>query len=525
MNNFARRVLLTVSVATLPTLAACGGGGGGDGGSSVPDTTPPTVSSTNPPGNATGVLVDGTITVTFSEPVAPASITANSFQLGGGKNPATVAGTRSVSGATVTFTPSAPLDYDASYGVTLTSAITDVAGNAMASYYNFTFSTESAPHGTLDTTFGSGGVAKVDLGGSDTAFDMVVLNDDRIVMVGARALGILALVRLNVDGSPDATFGGGDGIAAVTLGSGLRASIAVQSDGKYVVATDDGADWIVARFNTDGALDSTFGGGDGIVTTDFSGNDTAFAALIQADGKIVVGGQGAGKFALARYDSGGTLDPGFGTGGKATLATGVDAGTIQGIALQFGKIVAGGNVNTNNNNSDFAVARFNTDGTPDTTFGTSGYTKTDFAGDAPRALAIQADGKILLAGSVSVYHSSFAVARYAADGVIDSTFGVAGKAEADWGGKAVGEALVVQSDGKIVMAGAYGTNAEFALARFTSGGNLDTAFGNGGLVRTNVSSGNENLTAIGLQSNGTIVAAGWAINVNQEDFTAARYVP
>lgn len=524
MNDLRKRSPLLLILL----IAACGGGGGDESSSPLlPDTTPPTVVSTDPADAATGIAIDATtISVTFSEPIDAASINGNSFHVSGGMVPGAIDGTRSVSGSTVTFTASDPFEYDAPYGVTLTVAIRDIAGNAMANQVTFEFTTEGAPHGAVDTTFGSDGAAKVDLGGSDTAFDMAVLNDDRIVMVGARAPGILGLVRLNLDGSPDLTFGGGDGISAVALGAGLRAWVAVQADGKYVVATDDGADWIVARFDADGALDSSFGGGDGIVTTDFSGNDTAFAVLIQPDGKIVVGGQGAAKFALARYDTTGALDPGFGTGGKATMATGVDAGTIQGIALQFGKIVAGGNVNTNNNNSEFTVARFNTDGTPDNTFGTSGYTKTDLGGDAPRALAIQTDGKILLAGSVLTgSHASFGVARYSADGLLDSTFGVAGKGEANFGSKAVGEAVTIQSDGKVVMAGTFGNNAEFALARFTSGGNLDTTFGNAGLVRTNVSGGSETAYAVGLQSDGKIVAVGWAINVNQEDFVAVRYIP
>src|SRR5262249_51395919 len=179
-----------------------------------------------------------------------------------------------------------------------------------------------------------------------------------------------------------------------------------------------GSNFAVARYNADGTLDTTFSF-DGKVTTDFGGDDRAFSVAIQADGKIVVAGASltnpGDDFALARYNPDGSLDAGFGTGGKVTTAFGSGLDHANACTIQAdGKIVAVGA-----DGGDFALARYNSDGSLDGTFGTGGKVTTDFGGQLEEAfgVAMQADGKIVAAGAAA---GGFALARYYPDGHLDS---------------------------------------------------------------------------------------------------------
>ena len=197
--------------------------------------------------------------------------------------------------------------------------------------------------------------------------------------------------------------------------------------------------WALARYDTDGTLDSTFGG-DGRVTTDISAkryvSDEATAVAIQPDGRIVVAGSSCcgyrpasdSDFTLARYNDDGTLDSSFGIEGMVTTDLGSIYETISSIAiLGDGKIVAVGR-----SGYDLAVVRYNDDGSLDTSFGSEGKVTTHFGGYSAEAaaLAIQADGEIVAAGiwTIGCYPgghcpSEFALARFNADGSLDTSFG------------------------------------------------------------------------------------------------------
>ncbi len=290
----------------------------------------------------------------------------------------------------------------------------------------------------------------------------------------------------------------------------------------------------------DGDLDPTFGSG-GKVTTDFNGTDVANALAIQSDSKIVAGGyasdaDGNSAFALARYTTAGTLDGSFGSGGKVTTGfDGKDAALALGIQSD-GKIVAAGNTYTGtNDHSDFALARYTITGTLDTTFSGGGKFKTDFNGqyDSANALSIQSDGKIIAAGTAFDAvgaNSDFALARYTITGTLDSSFGAGGKVTTDiFGSYDTAYALAIQSDGKIVVAGhgqhAVGDPSDFALARYTITGTLDTTFGTGGKVTTDFNGKYDLATALAIQSDGKIVVAGYALNSDglTYDLALARY--
>jgi uncharacterized delta-60 repeat protein len=188
-----------------------------------------------------------------------------------------------------------------------------------------------------------------------------------------------------------------------------------------------GFDAALARYNSNGTLDASFGTG-GTVTTDFAGfNDEASSVAVQPDGKIVVAGQ-AGPyvnrnfdFALARYNSNGTLDASFGTSGKATTDFAGSSDQPSSLALQGdGKIVVAGQTFVGGVH-DFAVARYNSNGTLDTSFGTSGKATTDFAGsdDRPSSVAVQPDGNIVVAGQADIGgRFDFALARYVGSTVL-----------------------------------------------------------------------------------------------------------
>ncbi|HTP11794.1 MAG TPA: delta-60 repeat domain-containing protein, partial [Anaerolineae bacterium] len=227
----------------------------------------------------------------------------------------------------------------------------------------------------------------------------------------------------------------------------------------------------------DGDLDATFGSG-GKVTTDFNGTDVANSLAIQSDGKPVAGGYasdsgGNSVFALARYTTAGALDGTFGNGGKATTGfDGKDAVLALGIQSN-GKIIAAGNTYTGTNDHyNFALARYTITGTLDTTFGSGGKVKTDFNGqlDSANALGIQSDGKIIAAGTAfdaAGTDSDFALARYTVTGTLDTTFGSGGKVTTDiFGSYDTAYALAIQSNGKIVVAGhglhAVGDPSDFA---------------------------------------------------------------
>src|SRR3990172_6011894 len=229
-----------------------------------------------------------------------------------------------------------------------------------------------------------------------------------------------------------------------------------------------------------GSPDPTFGV-NGIVTTDFDNgsNDVGNAIALQPDGKIVVAGYGGQfiGFTLARYNSDGSLDTTFDGDGKvaADFGSPYKAG-LAALALQpDGKIIVAGQ-SSNGSNNDFTLVRYNNDGSPDVSFGANGKVTTDFGNsdDFCYAVALQPDGKIVMAGRSSNGNDfDFALARYNSDCSLDDAFGEAGKVIADFGAD-WGSAVVIQPDGRILV------SAGPTLARYNSDGSLDTTFGQGG---------------------------------------------
>jgi uncharacterized delta-60 repeat protein len=307
-------------------------------------------------------------------------------------------------------------------------------------------------------------------------------------------------------------------------------AVMIQPDGRIVVAGVTGTaprrDFALARYNTDGTLDRTFGDG-GTVTTDFSGSDdVAWALTAQADGNIVVGGMADGDFALARYNVDGTLDPRFGAGGRVTLDFGSQGDRVSALVVQTdGKVVAAGVAG----GVDFALARFEANGSPDATFGSDGRVFTDVAEgpDAAFAVAVRADGKIVACGSTGSFPvARFAVAQYNDHGLLDDAFGVGGRAIVEFNRDARAHALALQPDGQVIIGGFInrGSSANGVFARLTTVGTLDSSFGVEGRLETDFGGRNFG-NALAFQADGRFVVAGSDDFPPYYDFAIAQYEP
>ena len=296
-----------------------------------------------------------------------------------------------------------------------------------------------------------------------------------------------------------------------------------------------------------GGLDTTFGNAGQVTTDFFGGADQASYVVIQSDSKILTGGtavdsSGNMDFALARYNTDGALDSTFGTNGKVTTNFFGEDATLTRLALQSdNKIVACGWDGMGNNlaTENFALARYNADGSLDSTFGTGGKVTTDFFGSSDQTfgIAIQSDGKIVVCGRAEMPAaqniSDLALARYNSDGSLDPSFGADGKVTTQTSGmNANGFDVAIQSDNKIVVGGAANnsdsTTGMFLVLRYATDGSLDTSFGTGGQVTTNINGNVSEILAMGLQQDGKIVGVGFTNGPNPDtnptdDFALARY--
>ncbi len=326
-------------------------------------------------------------------------------------------------------------------------------------------------------------------------------------------------------------------------------AVAFTPDGKVVVAgiassgtSPNYYDFGVARYNANGTPDTTFNGTGTVVVGLTSQSDKAQAVAVQPDGRIVVAGiDGNGpyyNFIIARYNSNGTLDTTFGNGGKTVIVpTSGYYNEVWALTLQpDGRILAGGDVdNGSPNYDDFAVLRLNPNGTLDPTFGAGGIAQTSFSSGTDRgyALALQPDGRIVAAGTSFDGNttSAFALARFTPGGQLDPTFGTGGKVQTSLPGSYdQAKGVAIQPDGKIVAvgyvsnAGVFPPNANaIAVVRYNSNGTLDSSFGGGGFVLDHVT-GNDKAQAVAIQPDGLIDVAGQAGAPNGSAFLA-RFLP
>ncbi|MBP7477046.1 MAG: T9SS type A sorting domain-containing protein [Chitinophagales bacterium] len=398
------------------------------------------------------------------------------------------------------------------------------------------------------------------------------------------------------DGTLDPTFGVG---GKVTTDLGLEGvmAIAIQSDGKIVAAgtykNGVNLDFGIARYKTNGTLDSSFSG-DGIQFTDFnSSDDEAFNLAILPDGKIIVVGYTyksnltLNDYAIAKYNSDGSLDNTFGTSGK--VITDIDDDIAKFIkVMSDGKFFVGGNISTN---PRFTLAKYNSNGTLDLSFNTTGYIETDLSSISSEnleanSMVIQTDNKIVVCGteisgstqkgiyvrylangkqdstygtngvvffgksfpltnrlltsnSILVENNSIvscmtnsgklAIIKINSNGKVDSSFGLNGIGRMKWGSNG-GRALTRQTDGKFIVVGdnynALNPNISgFLISRFNSNGGIDSTFSGDGVDTIRIKYFVENSYDVKIQSDGKIIIAGRAVSpTNNLEFALARYI-
>ena len=401
--------------------------------------------------------------------------------------------------------------------------------------------TFAAP-GDLDPTFGSGGKVITPVGSSDDGASSVAIQPDgKIVAAGNSFNGTnadIAVVRYNTVGTLDTSFGGtGKVITPVGSSNDGASSVAIQPDGKIVAAgySFNGAnsnDFAVVRYNTDGTLDTSFGGTGKVITPISSSHDAASSVAIQSDGKIVAAGTSGNfpnfDFAVVRYNTDGTLDTSFNGTGKVITQVGSSGDVAYSVAIQSdGKIVVVG-YSFNGAGAAFAVVRYNTNGSLDTSFNGTGKVITPMgSNDVARSVAIQSDGKIVVAGNSpnDGADPAFAVVRYNTNGSLDTSFGGTGKVITQVSsGVESANSVAIQADGKIVVAGgSQGADYDFAVVRYNADGSLDTSFNGTGKVVTPIGSRGDHASSVAIQPDGKIVAAGRSNNGSNHDFALVRY--
>jgi uncharacterized delta-60 repeat protein len=345
-----------------------------------------------------------------------------------------------------------------------------------------------------------------------------------------------AVVRYNLDGTLDPSFGG-TGVVTTDLGSWFDVAhdVKVQPDGKVVVAGSSGIDFALVRYNANGTLDTSFGS-KGKVLTNFSRGsfDTGYSLALQPDGKIILAGvtqpatPGSNTdLAVARYNANGALDTSFGTGGKTTMQFPILGTSFREVDLALDPGIgpldpnAGKLVLVSTSGSGIVLARLNPNGTPDTSFGGSGTGYLTFTTLQDPVVAVQADDRIVVAGAAG----RLGLARFDPDGTPDDTFGSGGVVVTSL--PDAPESVALQPDGSILVAGKQipvSSGGNLMVVRFNvADGSLDTSFGTNGVAATTGTLFYGN-AAMALEPDGRIVLADESEQFNQYDFALARFL-
>lgn len=427
--------------------------------------------------------------------------------------------------------------------------------------------------GQLDPTFGGTGYLLTSPWSAatetyiDRACAVEVLSDGSILVAGDSA-DQFALMKFRPNGTLDASFGSGGRVLTPLLNGDMAADMAIQPDGKIVLVGQVDAsvsgkggsitynrDFGILRYNANGTLDTSFGPNgtgmirQGVSTATASGStnlyDYAYAVAVQPDGKILVGGRSYGgattsdDSSLVRFNSNGTLDTTFGSGGKVITPFGTGVDQIRDIAvLPDGRILVGGYVANAGGSSRAFVARYLANGAVDPTFGSSGIatlfnTSYFLFGDGTNMVVDPASGSITVAGMyANGANNDIALARLTADGAIDLGFGSGGMSVVGTSADEYVTAIAQQPDGRIVAVGyvVSGGVHNAMVARFEAGGAIDTSFGNGGFSINSFSADEvfDDLYDVAIQPDGKIVAVGKATasvtkKATDRDFLIARF--
>jgi uncharacterized delta-60 repeat protein len=420
--------------------------------------------------------------------------------------------------------------------------------------YAFSSPVYAAP-GDLDRSFGVGGIVKTPFMEANSIDASTIQPDGKVIVVGSirqpdfnRDFYVL---RFNGNGSFDTTFGVNGKLIIVISNRDERASgVTLQADGKIIVvgtSRDSSANYnfATARLNQNGTLDTTFNTNGFAIAPSGSVSDFGTDAIVQSDNKIILCGQSPNfsntTFTVVRYNTNGSLDTSFDGDGisKIQFSPSLNS-SARSVKLQTdGKIVvAGVSSIVNFDTSGFGIARLDSNGTPDTSFGNNGTVIIDVSlGSAHQSIAnellIQPDGKIVAVGTSNsgfTTSSDFAVVRLNFDGSLDNSFGNNGKVITPIQGYNDDQAreVILQPDGKLIVGGIgkVANDTDFAIIRYNSNGTLDTIFGNKGVALSRIPGSFEGVSNLKVEADGKIFAAGLATfsGVSNYELTLARYL-
>lgn len=500
------------------SLSACSSGGGSDGGD---DSLPQTVATPEislPSGD-----YSGNRSVTISSTTSGATIRYTTD----GSDPSESVGTIYSDALTV----------DASQTI---KAIATKSGMTASGIAEATYVWHAS--GSFDTSFGSDGSGKVtiDFGGNqnDVAYAAALDANDKIVVVGYVNNGSdddFIVARFHNNGTVDSGFG--DSGKTITTHSGsyeYANAVAIDSSGRIVVGGNYGSSFALVRYSVAGDLDTTFDsdgadGVDGIVTFSFGSGTQTVKSLVIANNHIIAagyynGGATNNDLGLAACDNSGQPLSGFGNGGAGIGTNTIDRPgddiTLAAILDQNGKIVTAGY-----HDQDFSLTRHNADGTLDTSFAGTGIVDTDFnSSSLDRASAVYTYGdKIIVAGSSNDH---FALARYNADGTLDTAFGSGGKVTTTVSSdEEYVSGVVVDSQGRILVAGSANEGKAFAIVRYNSDGSPDTTFDDDGILTFDFGVDGCEANAMFLDNDEKIVLVGMIDKGSDQDFALARIWP
>lgn len=320
----------------------------------------------------------------------------------------------------------------------------------------------------------------------------------------------------------DESFGqGGIVIPSISELDDVGHDVLEQSDGKIIIGGSSGQDYALLRLHSDGTPDTSFGNA-GIVITNYKGSDDeGLAIALQEDGKILLCGRSSMDFSLLRYHTDGSLDLSFGNNGVVTTDIAGDYDVARAIDIQAdGKIVLAG---SSDSSSIITLIRYNEDGSLDSSFGEEGISTVPFESgfDIAHAIQILESGKILIAGSTYV---DIVLLRYNANGYPDTSFGENGRVMTNLGANyEAGKSIAVQEDGKILIGGytsAFLYDTYFALVRYNADGNLDSSFNGTGIVTADIGPDLCRGNSIVIQADGKIILAGYMSEIG---ITLIRY--
>ena len=390
-----------------------------------------------------------------------------------------------------------------------------------------------AAPGVLDPSFGSGGIVITPIGaGDEGARALVIQADDKIVVAGSTHNGTdldVVVVRYDPTGALDPTFGSG-GIVQTSLGAGdeVAAALALAPTGDIVVAgsaTSGGAtDVLLLRYRPDGTLDPFFGAA-GVVRIPVAGGATALAVVVDPASRTTVAGSAAGGLLLGRFRNDGRPDTDYGPAGILVTPVGGPAAANAIVRIGGDRHIVAGWVRVGAD-ADLLLVGYRSNGRLDPDFGSGGIVVAPLGAgdDAAQALMETPDGFVVAGWSEGSSARDIALTRYSDEGELDLGFGTGGVVRTAPGSDAQANALALEDDDKLLVAGAIetGTGDAMALFRYQTDGSVDTTYGSGGAVVTTIGV-DAAVQALAISRGGS-VAAGSASNGTDTDIALTRYL-